>query len=354
MTHRLTCLLASFVALNLGGRAASAQPDNPAAEPAPPLKVCATTTDLGSLAREIGGDRAAVTTFVKGTEDPHFLEAKPSFIKAASEADLFIQVGLELEVGWAPAILQNARNARIQPGSPGFLDVSAAITPLEVPTGMIDRSMGDVHAAGNPHYLADPVNGIRVARLIADRLGALRPADRAGFESRYAAFRQRVGAALVGEPLAKKYEAEKLAILFETGRLDSFLDTQGDRALLGGWLGMLSGHAGAKAVADHNLWPYFARRFGITVVGFLEPKPGVAPTTRHLQGVIEAMQRDRVRVILTSPYFDPRHAAFVAEQTGAKVVALAHQVGGQPGTDDYVAMCDYNVRRLAAALAEAK
>ncbi len=321
-----------------------------ARQDSPPLKVCATVPDLGAIAREIGGDRVSVTVFVKGTEDPHFLEAKPSFIKAASEADALIVVGMELEMGWVPPILANCRNDKLQPGAPGSIDVSTVITPLELPTGPVDRSMGDVHSAGNPHYLTDPLNGIKAAKLIADRFGALRPADKAAFDAHYTAFRNNVCAALVGPTLAKKYDAEKLAVLFERGKLSSFLESQGDAKDLGGWLGQLAAGAGVKAIADHNLWPYFARRFGITIVGYMEPKPGVAPTTKHLREVVELMKRDGVKLILTSPYFDPRHGEFVARETGAKVTLLAHQCGGQPGTDDYIAMCDYNVRQLVAAI----
>lgn len=320
-----------------------------AARAADPLKVCATTPDLGDLARQIGGDHIAVTVFVKGTEDPHFLEAKPSFIKSASDADALIEVGLELEQGWLPAILKNCRNDRIQPGQPGAIDASVAIAPMDVPAGTIDRSMGDVHAMGNPHYLTDPVNGLKVARLLADRFSQLRPDERSVFEQNYTAFRAKLGAALVGEALAKKYDAEKLATLFERGRLRSFLESQGDAKLLSGWLGQLADAGATKAIADHNLWPYFARRYGVTVEGFLEPKPGVAPTTKHLGEIVDRMKRDDVKVILTSPYFDPRHARFVADQTGARIVALTHQCGGQPNTDDYLSMCDYNVRQLVEA-----
>ncbi len=320
----------------------------PARQDTAPLKVCATIPDLGDITRTVGGDRVSVTVFVKGSEDPHFLEAKPSFIKAASEADVLVFAGLELEVGWLPPILGNCRNDRIQPGQKGSIDVSTAITPLELPSGPIDRSMGDVHASGNPHYLTDPLNGLKAARLIADRLAALRPEDRAGFESRLGAFKDKLCAALVGETLAKKYDAEKLALLFERGKLRSFLESQGDGAALGGWLAQLPGPT--TAVADHNLWPYLAHRYGITITGYMEPKPGVAPTTRHLGQLVEQMKRDKVGLILTSPYFDPRHGEFVASQTGARVVPLTHQCGGRPGTDDYIAMCDYNVRQLVQAM----
>jgi ABC-type Zn uptake system ZnuABC Zn-binding protein ZnuA len=337
--HLLTIVAAALLALCA-----------PAARGQPPLKVVTTIPDLASLAREVGGDQVDVTSLVKGPEDPHFLEARPSFIKAASEADVFIQVGLELEVGWAPPILLNSRNARIQPGTPGFIEASSAITPVGIPTGPVDRSMGDIHASGNPHFLTDPICGLQVARLIADRFSSLRPAAKEGFESRYTRFRERIHSALVGEELAKKYDAEKLAILFEHGRLESFLKSQNDEGKLGGWLGQLSGHAGVKAIADHDLWPYFARRYNLTVAGFLEPKPGISPTTGHLREVVDLMKTQNIKLIIKSPYFDPRHASFVAEQTGATTVTLAHQVGSLPGTDDYLAMCDYNVRQLAPAL----
>ena len=167
-----------------------------------PIEVSATVPELGSLVHEVGGDQVTVTVFAKGTEDAHFVEAKPSFIKELSQDELYVQAGMDLEVGWAPALLQNARNARILPGTRGYLDASTVITPLEVPAGPVDRSMGDVHPVGNPHYLLDPVNGLRVARLISDKLIELRPEQRGYFEERYAGFRQRLASAMVGEALA--------------------------------------------------------------------------------------------------------------------------------------------------------
>lgn len=314
------------------------------------LQVAVTVPDLGSLIREIGGYQVAVTVFAKGTEDLHFVEAKPSFIKTLSEADLFIQMGMEMELGWASVLQQGARNAKVLPGARGFLDASTVITPLEVPNGPVDRAMGDVHPAGNPHYLLDPLNGLRVARLIRDRLIDLRPEHQKAFDDRYANFRQRLGAALVGDTLAKKYDVEKLGLLYEAGKLGDFLKSQGEESLLGGWFGLMMPYRGAKAVGDHNVWPYFARRFGISVIGFLEPKPGLPPTTKHLNELIESMRAQGVKVILANPYFDPRFAQFVAERTGAQVVSIAHTVGARAGTNDYIAMVDYDVRQLAGAL----
>jgi ABC-type Zn uptake system ZnuABC Zn-binding protein ZnuA len=323
----------------------------PAAAAERPLRVVVTVTDLGDLAKAVGGDPVDVFVMLKGAQDAHFVEARPSFIKELSTADLLIFNGLELEEGYLPLLLRNARNSRVLPGNPGYLDASRAITPLQVPTVVLDRSMGDVHPLGNPHYLLDPLNGIKVARLIRDRLAQLRPADRAYFDERYAAFKEKVDTALVGPELARKYDAEKLALLYEHGRLESFLRSQSDAQLLAGWLGRLAPHYGVKAVDDHNLWPYFARRFGIDVVGHMEPKPGIPPTTRHLSQLIEEIRAQGVKLILAAPYYDPRHARFRAEATGLPVVELAQQVDARPATADYIAMVDHNVNAVAAALA---
>lgn len=347
ISERTPRLLASgfvLMSLLLAGPLAHAQ------EGTRPIQACATVPDLGSLVREVGGDRVSVTAFAKGMEDPHFVEAKPSFIKALSQCDLYIQTGMDSEIGWAPVLLQNARNGAVLPGGRGFLDASAVIAPLEVPTGPVDRSMGDVHPLGNPHYLPDPVNGLKVARLIRDKLIELRPNHKTYFDERYAAFSKRLRTALVGEKLAAKYDVEKLALLFERGRLGAFLKQQGDEALLGGWLGLMLPHYGAKSVDDHNIWLYFTRRFGIQLIGHMEPKPGIPPTTGHLRALVQRMKVEGVKAVMTVPYYDPRHARFISENTGARVVNLANQVGAREGTDDYLAMIDYNVRQLVAAL----
>jgi ABC-type Zn uptake system ZnuABC Zn-binding protein ZnuA len=333
----------SWLALSLAGLLAGR------AEAAP-LRACATIPDLGAIVRAVGGDDAAVVVFAKGTEDPHFVEAKPSFIKQLAGADLLVVSGLDLEAGWLPPLLDGARNSAVLPGSAGYLDASTAIVPLDRPAGVVDRSMGDVHPFGNPHYLLDPVNGLRVAALVRDRLTALRPEARESFAAHYQAFRRRVGAALVGEALAAKYDVEKLAVLGERGELDRFLESQGDAAQLGGWLGRLRPARGAKAVDDHPIWAYFARRFGIAVVGHMEPKPGIPPTTRHLGDLAARMKREEVRLILASAYYDPRHARFLSAETGARIANLANQVGARPGTDDYVAMIDYDVGQVLSAL----
>ena len=227
------------------------------------LKACATVPDLGSLVREIGGEQTTLTVFAKGTENAHFVVPKPSFIKALNTCDVYVQVGLDLEIGWAPPLLRNARNGNILPGSQGYIDASTAIAPLEIPSAPVDRSMGDVHPLGNPHYLLDPMNGLRVARLLRDRLSALRPANAQYFAERYADFRRRLGVALVGEALTDAYDFEKLTVLARHGRLETFLKSQGQESLLGGWLGSLRPYAGSKLVGDHNAWVYFAELFRV-------------------------------------------------------------------------------------------
>jgi ABC-type Zn uptake system ZnuABC Zn-binding protein ZnuA len=315
-----------------------------------PLQVCATVPDLGNLAQEIGGDQVKITVFAKNQEDPHFVEAKPSFIKALSQADIFLQIGMELEIGYAPVLLQNARNSRVLVGGPGYVDCSRVIRPMDIPTGPVDRSMGDIHPQGNPHYLLDPLNGLLVAGLIKEKLAELRPEKKSVFEERYTSFYRKIGDGLVGEKLARKHDFGRLALLYEEGKVEPFLKGLKEEAPLGGWLGMMLPYRGGKVVSDHNLWPYFARRFGISVVGFLEPKPGITPTTKHLQDLVEQMKAERIRIVLSSPYFETRYAQFASKNTGARIVLLAHQVGSRPGTDDYFRMIDYNVKELSRAL----
>ncbi len=317
-----------------------------------PLSVAATVPDLGSLIKEIGGDQVSVFVFAKGPEHPHFVEVKPNFIRVASKADLYVEVGMESEIGWSPAILQNARNAKVLPGNAGHLDVSIAIRAMDVPRGPVDRSMGDVHPFGNPHYLLDPLNGLNVAALIRDKLTELRPAKRDYFRSRYEAFATKVARALVGNELAKRYDeadVRKLAAFFGQGRLSDHLKDRKELSLLGGWLGAMLPHYGLKVVDDHNMFPYFAARFGLRIIGHMEPKPGIPPTTKHLTELVGKMKSEGVKVIVASPFVDERHQRFLAEKTGARVAAIAHQNGARPGTDDYIAMIDYNIRHILAA-----
>lgn len=314
------------------------------------LRVVATVPDLGSLARSVGGDEVEVFVLARGPQDAHFVEPRPSFVRKLHAADLYVQQGMELEIGWAPVLLQQARNAAIQPGGRGYLDASTAIVPLEVPTARVDRSMGDLHPYGNPHYLTDPLNGLRVAALLRDRLAELRPEAAARFDAGYADFAARLVTGLLGPELVREHGPPLLARQLEEGTLPEFLAERGQTDAVGGWLGTLRRPDGIAAVQDHRLWPYFARRFGIDLIDTLEPLPGIAPTTRHLAQVVELMKSRGARIILATTYFNPRHAEWVAERTGAAVLPMAHQVGARPDTDDYLAMIDYNVGQVGSVL----
>lgn len=314
----------------------------PASEP---LRVCTTVPDLGELVRAVGGDDVVVTVFVRGGDDPHFVEARPSFTKALSRADLLVVVGLELEIGWIPVLQEQARNARIAVGGAGYVEAASVIDKLGIPPPNTDRSHGDVHQGGNPHFLTDPVNGLRVARLIADRLIELIPERREHIENRWRAFAARMAIALFGIERGGDMAAAEVVIQAERETLEP-------SAKVGGWFALLRPAAGMSIVADHDLWPYVVRRFGLVGKGFLEPKPGIAPTTRHLAALVELMKKQHVRGILTTPYFDAQYARLVAERTGAVIIPLAHQVGALADAQDYLTTIERNVRALAAGLTE--
>ncbi|MSR47250.1 MAG: zinc ABC transporter substrate-binding protein [Planctomycetes bacterium] len=321
------------------------------------LNVCCTVPSIGSIAQEVGGDAVSVTVFAKGTENPHFLDARPSHVKALAAADAFVQQGMELEIGWAPVLLQQCRNGRVQPGQPGFIDASVVATPLEVPSVPVDRSHGDVHPFGNPHYMTDPVNGLLVARLLRDRLSELLPTARDGFMERCAAFEKRLCVAMVGAALAEEFQSDtivKFAELNANGRLASFLAQQKRGEELGGWFGALAPFAGTRVLADHNQWAYFGRRFGLEFAGFLEPKPGVAPSTGHLGELIRSARAAGAKLVFTAPGFDPKSAQFVAGKLDVPLLTLAHEVGATPAATDYLAMVDSDVGSIVAALSRSR
>lgn len=300
-----------FIRLMLFTAALSAMAVRPSAAA---LRVVATTEDLASLAREVGGDKVTVVALAKGYQDPHFVDPKPSFILEVSRADLLVVVGRELEIGWLPPLLTSGRNAKVQPGSSGYLDASANVKILEIPSGQITRAMGDVHPQGNPHYWLDPSNGRRIAQTIKDRLGQLSPADRAYFDGRYAAFDKKLAAA--------------------EGR----------------WDAMMAPYKGTKIVTYHRSWPNFMERFGLNVIGYVEPKPGIPPTTSHTIELIDEMKKQGVKLIVVEPYFDLKTPKAVIQQVGGEVLVLAPSVGGAKEASDYIALFDYDVSAVAAAL----
>ena len=279
------------------------------------LSVVATTPDLGALAGTIGGASVTVSVLAKPTEDPHFVDARPSHIVALHHADALIEGGAELELGWLPPLVEGARNPKILPGTPGRIVASDGIQLMDIPANA-DRSRGDVHAAGNPHFMMDPANARLVARHIANALCQL------------------------DAPGCPDYR--KNLATFET-RLD---------AKMAEWGRLLASYKGYQLVTYHTTWRYFGQRFGLRSEVFLEPKPGIPPSPPHLAEVIEKMNAEKIHVILVEPYQSHRIATTVADHTGATVVNVAQFPGSLPGTNgDYIALMDANVKAIAAALA---
>jgi zinc/manganese transport system substrate-binding protein len=277
------------------------------------LQIMTATTDLAALAQEVGGDRVSVESIARGYQDPHFVEAKPSFLLKLRKADLLIVVGLELEIGWLPPLITQSSNPKIQVAAPGYLDASRFAKILEIPTGQVTRAEGDVHPLGNPHYWLDPENGLRIAKGIADKLSEMRPNDAAYFEQRYAAFEQRL--------------------------------KQADQQ----WLAQMKPYAGRKIVTYHRSWPNFAEHFGLNVIGYVEPRPGIPPSPQHTVELIAQMKREGVRVIVVEPYFDLKTPNSVARETGGQVVVLMPSVGGEKEITDYFKLFDYDIAKLKQA-----
>lgn len=282
------------------------------------LQVMTATTDLGALAQEIGGDKVDVESVARGYQDPHFVEAKPSFLLKLRRADLLIVVGLELEIGWLPPLITQSTNPKIQVGAPGYFDASRFAKILEIPTGAVTRAEGDVHPQGNPHYWLDPENGLRIAKGIADKFSEMRPADASYFAQRYTAFEQKIKQA----------------------------DEQ--------WRAQMKPYAGRKIVTYHRSWPNFAEHFGLNVVGYVEPRPGIPPSPQHTVELIGQMKRDNVKVIVVEPYFDLKTPNSIARETGGTVVVLMPSVAGEKEITDYFKLFDYDIAKLKQALDTAK
>jgi ABC-type Zn uptake system ZnuABC Zn-binding protein ZnuA len=277
-------------------------------------KVITTTEDLAALVREVGGDKVAVDSMARGYQDPHFVEPKPSFILKLHDADLLVVIGRELEIGWLPPLLTQSRNAKIQVGGPGYLDASSGVRILEIPTGQITRAMGDVHPQGNPHYWLDPGNGRIIAKSIAAALSRISPADKAYFDQRYADFDRRLA------------DAQQR------------------------WATAMAPYKGTKVVTYHRSWPNFTEQFGLDVIGYVEPKPGIPPSPSHTIDLIGAMKRQQVKLILVEPYFDLKTPEAIAREVGGKVLVLTPSVGGVKEAGNYIALFDYNVKLVTSTL----
>lgn len=276
---------------------------------AEPLAVVTTTADIAAIVKAIGGDRVAVESIAKGYQDPHFVEAKPSFIRVVNRARMLFNVGLELEVGWLPLLIQGARNPSMI-----VVDLSSGIAVLEKPSGPVSRAQGDVHPFGNPHYWLDPRNGVIMARRILQQLKAIAPVDSVYFEQNFTSF-------------------------------ESDLTNRRKR-----WEEQMAPFRGAELVTYHKEWEYLVKWLGLNVVGYVEDKPGIPPTPRHLEELVQTMQQRKVKALLASNYTNPNVPKSIAEKTGAKLVALASSVGGEETIRNYGDLFDSIVGKLAGAL----
>jgi zinc/manganese transport system substrate-binding protein len=277
------------------------------------LTVVTATTDIAALAQEVGGEKISVESIAKGYQDPHFVEAKPSFLLKLRQADLLIVVGLQLEIGWLPPLINQSGNARIQVSAPGYLDASQFAEILDIPTGTVTRAMGDVHPLGNPHYWLDPENGRRIAKGIAGKLGDLDPSNTAYYQERFQDFDKRLAAA------EQKWDAE------------------------------MKPYHGRKVVTYHNSFPNFAKHFSLNVIGYVEPRPGIPPTPSHTIELIGLMKRENCKVILVEPYFDLKTPQAIARDTGGIVVQYLPSVGGEKQVTNYFELFDYDIGLLTKA-----
>ena len=282
------------------------------------LKVITTLTDLASLTQEVGGDKVDVEALARGYQDPHFVEPKPSFLLKLRNADLLILVGLDLEIGWLPPLITQSGNGRIQPGAPGYFDASSFAEILEIPQGTVTRAEGDVHPLGNPHYWLDPNNGRRIAKGIAGKLSEMDPPDQSYFQQREQDFEKRLA------------DADKK------------------------WLAEMAPYRGRKVVTYHRSWPNFAKHFGLDVIGYIEPRPGIPPTPSHTLDLVNQMKRENVKLELIEPYFDLKTPNSVASMVGGKVVQMMPSVGGKPEITDYFKLFDYDIAILTKAFDETK
>ncbi|MBI1807261.1 MAG: zinc ABC transporter substrate-binding protein [Ignavibacteria bacterium] len=276
------------------------------------IKVVTTLPDLKSITEEIGGDKVDVFAIATGYQNPHFVDPKPSYILKLAKADLFVTVGLDLETGWVPPLLNSARNAKIQKGSEGYIDASTNVPLLQVPSS-VNRAEGDIHIYGNPHFWIDPVRGKQIAENIFQGLVKASPDNQNYFQTNLKTFNDRI-------------------------------DTKTKE-----WITRMAPYKGSKIIAYHNEWPYFEERFGLKIVDFLEPKPGIPPSPNQLVKVIGEIKRENIKVIISSPYFTTESADLVARQTGAKVVVLATSVGAEEHIKTFFDLFDYNVNKLVEA-----
>lgn len=319
------------------------------------LRIVTSLTTYASIAREVAGPRAQVEAIAEGDENPHFVQPRPSYVLDLKRADLFITTGLDLEL-WVPTLLDKASNARVREGSAGYLTAYRGVDLLDVPAS-VSRAGGDIHIFGNPHLWTDPVNGIIIADNVRAALGRLDPAGAPEYDRRFAAFRGRVLDAYVGGELRRLLGDDVLVDLAHRHALWDFVNTQQyeGRPLMDrvtGWLKDAAAFRGREMVCYHKEWDYFSRAFGVPCVEYIEPKPGIPPTPRHVSEVITLMRERNIRVLFSTNYYDANQVRSVAAKTGAVAVMVPSNTEGAPGTDTYVDLVSLWVRQLRAAFTD--
>ena len=320
------------------------------------VKVVTTLPVYASVVEKIGGERVEVAAISRSGEDAHFVRPKPSFAVLLRDADLFVTTGLDLEL-WAPILIDKSGNRRIRRGENGYVSASQGVPLLDIPS-VIDRSAGDVHIYGNPHIANTPLNVKIIAANISKGLARIDPPGASVYERNLERFNQRLDEAIYGAELVKTLGSETLDSLARQGRLIPFLQTQeleGKTLIdqLGGWLAAAMPFRGQKIVAYHKNWIYFTELFGLEVVDYVEPKPGIPPSARHVHELLNEIRDQKVRVLLAASYFDTRKVESVAERTGSRPVVLPLGPGGE-GPSDYFSLVDFWVSELVAAFAESQ
>lgn len=281
--------------------------------PSTKLKVVTATADLADFVRVIGMDKVEVVSLTSGNQDPHFIEPRPSMVMKVKNADMLVRLGMDLDI-WMQSLIDASRNSKVSYGGVGYVEVSGKIDKLEVPTGKVDASMGDIHIFGNPHYWLDPENAKPILETILKKLCYQLPSETEYFQKNYKEYLQKLDSAIVV------------------------------------WKKKMEPYSGEKIVTYHNSWPYFAKRFNLSLVDFVEPKPGIPPTPSHIVALIEKIKREKVKVIVMEPYFILKVAETIAEQSRSKVIVLSPSVGGIEGIKTYLDLFDYNINKLVESL----
>jgi ABC-type Zn uptake system ZnuABC Zn-binding protein ZnuA len=322
--------------------------------PAAPVKVVTSLTTYAAIAREIVGDRGTVSSIAVGDENPHYVQPKPSFVPTLARADLFVTTGLDLEL-WVPALLDKAGNSRVTEGGPGYVAAYSGIDLLDVPTSF-SRTQGDIHVYGNPHIWTDPLNAVQIARNILAGLKRVAPADAEYFTAREKDFEDRIYKALFGPELVQLLGGQTLADLDRQDKLFDFLKARQYQGAplynrLGGWLKQALPFRGTQVACYHKEWDYFSREFEVNCFDYIEPKPGIPPTPRHVQEIIVGMKEKHIPVLLSTNYYDRNQVQEVAQRTGAKAVIVPSNTGGAAGVTSYFDLMNLWITELGRAFA---